>query len=126
MSFDRAASWAADASENFARDERSVRTQFWTKVKQLAARLPFIEDLLAAYYCAFDRDTPLHVKATLVGALAYFVLPFDFIPDMFAVVGYTDDAAVLLAAIRLVGDHIRPHHRDAVQRALADGLRASA
>ena len=38
------------------------------------------EDLLAAYYCAFDRETPLQVRAVLLGALAYFVLPFDGMP----------------------------------------------
>ena len=65
------------------------------KLRRFAAALPFAEDLLAAYYCAFDRDTPRHVQAALVGALAYFVLPFDVIPDMMPVLGFTDDAAVL-------------------------------
>ena len=46
-----------------ARDERTVRRGFWVKVKRFGAGLPFAEDLLAAYYCAFDRDTPLQVKA---------------------------------------------------------------
>ena len=63
--------------------------------KRVAAHIPFAEELLAAYYCAFDRDTPLQVKATLVGALAYFVLPVDAIPDVLPVIGFTDDAAVL-------------------------------
>ena len=81
--------------------------------------IPFAEDLLAAYYCAFDRDTPLPVKATLVGALAYFVLPVDAIPDVLPVIGFTDDAAVLAAAINLVASHITPVHRDAARDALA-------
>ena len=38
--------------------------------------------MLAAHYCAFDRNTPFSVKAVLLGALAYFVVPDDFIPDM--------------------------------------------
>jgi len=41
------------------------------------------------------RQTPRHVQATLLGAIAYFILPFDFIPDMLPVLGFTDDAAVL-------------------------------
>ena len=73
----------------------SVRAGFWVKVKRQAAKLPFAEDLLAAYYCAFDRETPLQVRAVLLGALAYFVLPFDGIPDVLPVLGFTDDAAVL-------------------------------
>ena len=73
--------------------------------------------LLAAYYCAFDRATPLRVKATLIGAIAYFVLPVDAIPDVLPVIGFTDDAAVLAATIKLVSSHIRPVHRDAARDA---------
>ena len=59
-----------------------MRRDFWRKAARVAAELPFAEDLLAAYYCAFDQPTPFQVKAALVGALAYFVLPFDFMPDV--------------------------------------------
>ena len=105
-----------------ARDEARVRAGFWPKVKRVAAGLPFAEDLVAAYYCAFDRDTPRAVQAALLGALAYFVLPFDFVPDFLPVLGFTDDAAVLAAAIKLVSDHIGPRHREAARRALAGGM----
>jgi len=118
------ASWnesdfATPDPERVARDEETVRRGFWRKVKRFAARLPFAEDLLAAYYCAFDRDTPFQVKAALIGALAYFVLPFDAIPDMMPLFGFADDAAVLATALRLVASHMRPEHRDAARRALA-------
>ena len=115
----------ADPSWDIARVSRErayVRRGFWAKARRVAASLPFVEDLLTAYYCAFDRNTPRHVQAALIGALAYFVLPFDIIPDMLPVLGYTDDAAVLAAAIKLVSTHIRPEHRAAAQAALARGL----
>jgi uncharacterized membrane protein YkvA (DUF1232 family) len=96
-----------------------VRREFWQKARRVAAGLPFAEDLLAAYYCAFDHATPMQVKASLVGALAYFVLPFDAMPDVFPLLGFTDDAAVLLTALRMVGAHMRPEHRDAARAALA-------
>ena len=108
-----------------ARDEAYVRRGFWTKARRFAAALPFAEDLLAAYYCAFDRATPRHVRAALLGALAYFVLPFDVIPDMMPVLGFTDDAAVLATALKLVASHIRPEHRDAAKQAIARGLAES-
>jgi uncharacterized membrane protein YkvA (DUF1232 family) len=108
--------------DDAARNEDTVRRGFWVKVRRFGAGLPFAEDLLAAYYCAFDRDTPLQVKAALLGALAYFVLPFDAIPDMLPVIGFTDDAAVLATAIRLVATHITPLHRAAARAALARGL----
>ena len=76
-----------------------MRKRFKAKFKRIAARLPFAEDLLAAYYCAFDRDTPRHVQLSLLGALAYFILPFDFMPDLLPVLGFTDDAAVLVTAL---------------------------
>src|SRR5882762_5975067 len=107
-----------EPADRLAQDRESVRRRFWSKLKQVAARIPFAEDLLAAYYCAFDRQTPRHVQAALIGALAYFILPFDFIPDMMPVLGFTDDAAILATAIRLVASHIRPDHRDAARAAL--------
>jgi uncharacterized membrane protein YkvA (DUF1232 family) len=91
-------------------------------LKQGVAKLPFAEDLLAAYYCAFDRQTPRHVQAALLGAIAYFVLPFDFVPDMLPVLGFTDDAAILATAIRMVAGHITPEHRDAARAALKRGV----
>src|SRR6476646_6435912 len=116
------ADFAAPDAERVARDEETVRRGFWRKVKRLAARLPFVEDLLAAYYCAFDRETPFQVKAALLGALAYFVLPFDAIPDMLPALGFADDAAVLATALRLVASHMRPEHREAAKRAIERGL----
>jgi uncharacterized membrane protein YkvA (DUF1232 family) len=102
-----------------AGNESLVRRSFWRKTSRLAARLPFAGDLLAAYYCAFDRDTPLHVKTALIAALAYFVLPADAVPDFLPALGYTDDAAVVVGAVRLLSDHIRPLHRDAARNTLA-------
>jgi uncharacterized membrane protein YkvA (DUF1232 family) len=114
--------WFGFGANRAAEDEATVRRGFWIKVKRVAAQLPFIEDLLAAYYCAFDRHTPLQVKAMLVGALAYFVLPFDAMPDVMPLLGFTDDAAVLATAVKLIADHMRPEHREAARRALARGL----
>jgi hypothetical protein len=71
-----------EPADRLAKDRESVRKRFWFKLKRVVARLPFAEDLLAAYYCAFDKQTPRHVQATLLGGIAYFILPFDFIPDM--------------------------------------------
>ena len=107
------------AETRFEHDEATVRGGFWTKLGGLAAQIPFAEDLLTAYYCAFDRDTPVHVRAALLGALAYFVIPFDGIPDILPVLGLTDDAAALAVAIRMVFTHITPAHRDAARDALA-------
>jgi uncharacterized membrane protein YkvA (DUF1232 family) len=101
-------------------DETARLRGFWRKTRAVAARLPFADELLAAYYCALDRDTPLPVKASLIGALAYFVLPVDAMPDVLPALGFTDDAAVLATAVKLVASHIRPAHRDMAREKLAE------
>ena len=120
MRFGQSAWWGQGGFDaRGAREAERVRREFWHKARRVVAGLPFAEDLLAAYYCAFDHATPMPVKASLVGALAYFVLPFDAMPDVFPLLGFTDDAAVLLTALRMVGAHMRPEHRDAARAALA-------
>jgi uncharacterized membrane protein YkvA (DUF1232 family) len=111
-----------EPADELAKDSESVRKRFWIKLKRVVAQLPFAEDLLAAYYCAFDRQTPRHVQMALLGAIAYFILPFDFVPDMLPILGFTDDAAVLATAIRMVAMHIKPEHRDAARAALQRGI----
>jgi uncharacterized membrane protein YkvA (DUF1232 family) len=119
MPFGTTAQWGqAVGGYSASRDENRVRRGFWRKAGRVAARLPFAEDLLAAYFCAFDRATPLPVKAALMGALAYFVLPFDFVPDLLPFLGFADDAAVLLTTLRMVAANLRPEHRDAARAAL--------
>jgi uncharacterized membrane protein YkvA (DUF1232 family) len=57
MAFARAAFWRQDTRD----DDETLRRKFWRKLTAVAARIPFAEDLFAAYYCAFDRATPLAV-----------------------------------------------------------------
>jgi len=109
-----------------ARNQARVAAGFWPKIKAVAAHIPFAEDALAAYYCAFDRQTPFHVRAALLGALAYFVMPFDVVPDYLPLLGFTDDAAVLATALKLVTSHLTDDHREAARRTLAKLESASA
>ena len=93
------------------RNARRVGRGFWPKLRRTVGLIPFTDDLLAAYYCATDRATPGYVKAVLLAALAYFVVPTDLIPDFIAAFGYIDDASVLAGAIAAVRRHISPAHR---------------
>src|SRR5262249_32095878 len=111
-----------EPADRLAEDREGVRRRFWRKLKRVVAQLPVAEDLLAAYYCAFDRQTPRHLPASLLRALRYFILPFDFVPDMMPMLGFTDDAAVLATALRLVASHITPEHREAARAALKRGV----
>jgi uncharacterized membrane protein YkvA (DUF1232 family) len=112
--------------ERLKRDEATVSRDFWRKLGGFAAQIPFAEELLTAYYCAFDRNTPSHVRVALIGALLYFISPFDLIPDVLPIVGMTDDAAVVAGALKLVWDQIKPEHREAAREALVRMSEASA
>src|SRR5512135_1677016 len=72
-------------------NERIVTRGFWPKIRKVAARVPFAADALAALYAVQDRETPAAAKGMMLAALAYFVLPFDLIPDVIVGLGYTDD-----------------------------------
>lgn len=106
-------------NEDFAADERKLRAGFWRKLGSVASRVPFAEDAAAAYYCALDSRTPTRVRAMMFGALAYFLLPADAVPDIFLGLGFTDDAAVLATALNMLAGHISPEHRTAAKAALA-------
>lgn len=120
---DRAEEWIGDAAQVpsvYEANSERVEKGFWAKLRRVARRIPFTHDLLAAYYCASDPNTPFRVRATLIGALAYFVLPFDMIPDFLVTVGFGDDATILATALTMVAAHITPEHRKQAADALAD------
>ena len=106
---------------SWRRTARAFAGAFGSSSSGSLAKMPFAEDLLALTTARSTSETPRHVQAALIGAIAYFILPFDFIPDMLPVLGFTDDAAVLATAIRLVSTHITPEHRDAARAALNAG-----
>ena len=108
------------ADEAGRRGAAALDQSFWAKLKRVARRLPFAEDLVAAYFCAVDSTTPMRVKVILAGAVAYFVLPLDGVADFLPLVGFADDAAVLAAAIAQVAGAINERHREMAREALAE------
>ncbi len=107
-----------DEKTQFDEQEARVRRDFFTTVRKAAGVIPFMDELVAAYYCALDRQTPTRVRATLLGALAYFVLPLDAIPDFILGLGFTDDVAVIAGVLALMNSHITEEHRAAARKAL--------
>ena len=110
---------AADFSKR-ADDSRRIARDLWRKLRGAAAYVPFAEDAVAIYYCALDRATPVRVRAAIMGALAYFIMPVDDVPDFMPMLGFTDDAAVLATTLQLVAAYVLPEHREAARRALND------
>ena len=115
--------WLERAEADAQSNEERVAEGFWPKLKRLAAQLPFAETLVAAYYAAFDADTPPRVRAVLVGALAYFVMPIDLFPDVILGLGFTDDLTVLVMAFNMVRQHMKPEHHEMARRTVEE-LRA--
>jgi uncharacterized membrane protein YkvA (DUF1232 family) len=107
-------------------NEQRVARGFWPKIRRTASKIPFAGDALSVWFCASDPATPATSKALMMAGLAYFVLPADAIPDILAVVGFTDDAAVFAALMGLVGKNLKPRHKAAAQKLLEEMRREDA
>ena len=97
---------------------------FWDKVSHYAkaAGREVLETALKLYYSARDEDTPAWAKTTIIGALGYFILPLDAIPDIIAITGYTDDLSVLGLAVASVARHIKPEHKEKAKEMVSKWL----
>ena len=85
-------------------------TQFWKKLGKHAAAAGrgTLEKALYLYYAAQSPATPAWARRVIYGALGYFILPLDAIPDLAPLVGYTDDLSVMAAALATVAFYITP------------------
>ena len=99
-------------SARLAQEEPRLERRFWRKLRRALGHLPLAETFLSAFYAAIDPKTPAGAKAILLGAIGYFIIPIDMIPDVMGALGYSDDLAVLLAAIRAVEGSITDIHRE--------------
>ncbi|AGU98042.1 MULTISPECIES: YkvA family protein [Vibrio] len=85
---------------------------FWRKMKNSIKKAG--EEIavmgIKSWLAMADSNTSVRHKAILGGALAYFVLPTDMVPDVLAGVGFTDDMAALTLAANSVGNAITDEH----------------
>lgn len=97
-------------------------SDLWSKIKKFAqqAGQDIIEKALLLYFAAQSPDTPDWAKATIYGALGYFIFPIDAIPDTIPVVGFTDDLTVLAAAVGTVAMSITPAIRMQAKKKIQD------
>lgn len=111
------------------RDEAAARAGFVAKAKRHLGQIPGARQVVAMYFCMLDPATPAWVKAIVGAALAYFVLPFDAIPDFLPIVGLSDDASLLAAAFTTVSAYITDDHREKARAWIEDevpGIRIKA
>ncbi|WP_417670241.1 YkvA family protein [Roseibium sp.] len=104
-----------------AEQRQRLKQRLAQTARKAARQIPFMEDVIAGYYCALDPATPAKVRAAAIAALAYFVLPTDVIPDFLLGIGFGDDAAVLMTTISMMRAHIRSEHIDKARRTLQSG-----
>ncbi len=91
---------------------------FWAKVRRTTGILSRrgLEMVFTLYYAAQRPETPGWAKATVFGALTYFVLPIDSVPDLIPGLGYSDDLAVLSAALATIATYINDEVRGQATR----------
>jgi uncharacterized membrane protein YkvA (DUF1232 family) len=99
------------APRQLALVERVLRRRLWSRLWALAASLPYTQDVIAAYFCAIDRRTPLSIKLALLGALSGFLLPQRLVPKMLRSLVLGGDVAMLLGTLQSFAAQIQPEHR---------------
>lgn len=84
--------------------------QFWEKLKKVARRagVKLVYAALLLFYVLRNPGTPVGDRAKIIGALGYFILPVDLIPDFIPVAGYTDDLAALTWALYSISKNVTP------------------
>ncbi len=87
---------------------------FWGKIRKIASKAgsKLVYYALVLYYTLMDPATPMKYKAVIAGALGYFILPTDFLPDLLPFAGLADDWGALIAAVSYVISAITPAHRE--------------
>lgn len=82
-----------------------------TKVAKRAGQ-KIVYAVLLLYYVLKVPSVPKKDKATILGALGYFILPLDLLPDVLPVVGFTDDLSAILLALHAVWKNITPEVKE--------------
>ncbi|CAP40439.1 YkvA family protein [Bordetella petrii] len=102
--------------------------RFWRKATRhaSAAGRQALEKALWLYYAVQNPGTPKWARRVIYGALGYFVLPLDAIPDLAPLVGYTDDLGVMTAALATVAFYINDDVKHQASAKLHDWFGASA
>lgn len=91
-----------DSGKHFSEEK------FWGKLKKFAKKAgsSVVYAVLLLYFTLQKPEVPVKAKTIIIGALGYFILPLDLIPDIAVGVGYTDDLGALGVALLQVAMYI--------------------
>jgi uncharacterized membrane protein YkvA (DUF1232 family) len=96
--------------DEFNKDKNYIEENLWEKVEKTGKKISFAKDILALFSYMTDSNVPWYRKSIVVGALLYFILPIDAVPDLLPLVGYLDDLGVIAAVIKFMGSEIIPYY----------------
>lgn len=82
----------------------------FSKIGKLASGMgkKAVYEILLLWYVMKSPLTPMRDKTIIIGALGYFILPVDLIPDFIPVLGITDDVTAIGLALKSVSKNITP------------------
>ena len=99
-----------DSQERFDEAAELVEEKLWVKLEKFGRKLSFAKDLMALYQYLIDNSVSWHRKAIIVGALVYFIVPIDAIPDIAPLIGYMDDLGVITSVLKFMGSELIPYY----------------
>lgn len=99
-----------ETRDNYNEGKDYIEGNFWEKVERVGKKLSFTKDIKALYNYFVDSSIPWYRKSIVMGALVYFILPIDSIPDLAPLIGYLDDLGVITATIKFLGSELNQYY----------------
>lgn len=98
------------------------QSEMWNKIKNSAqkAGIKVIYAALLLYYASTDKSISILNKTKIYGALGYFILPIDLLPDFTPILGYTDDMTALLCCLKAIWVNLTPEIKEIAKNKLQE------
>lgn len=95
---------------------------FWKKLAKVAGKAgeKLVYLALILYYELMDPNISMKDKGIIIGALGYFILPLDLLPDFIPAVGFADDLSAVIAAYKTIKNNITPEVEENAKRKLTE------
>ena len=90
--------------------EKYIDDNLWEKLERVGKKISFAKDILALVNYMRDPNVSWHRKSIIIGALIYFIVPIDAIPDISPLIGYLDDLGVIAAVLKYLGNELIPYY----------------
>jgi uncharacterized membrane protein YkvA (DUF1232 family) len=106
--------------KSYARHYNEASLQQKLRKFAIKAGQKVVYTVLLLYYLMKSPETPFKTKASIAAALGYFILPFDFFPDLIPLFGFTDDLSVLLFTLVRISSSITPEIKIQARHKMAE------